>query len=236
MRRTLIVGDPPKMRLQRRRLTWLDAAVAIDLQRAVIHSVGEDMSSHDSNVDLDALLLRCQKGDARAWANLVERFQSHVYSVAKRSGLNDEDAADVFQAAFIALYRSLDRLESGRALPKWLATTAGREALRLRRSRHASTVELDAPELGLDEQLASDEREVHEMTETALDSFHVRSALRDMASPCRKLLEALYEENQPSYQEVAERLGIPVGSIGPKRARCLERLRKILVSEGFFSS
>ncbi|MBI5706699.1 MAG: sigma-70 family RNA polymerase sigma factor [Armatimonadetes bacterium] len=184
--------------------------------------------------DLDRILQKCKRGDAQAWASLVDALQAHVYSVAKRAGLSDDDAEDVFQTTFLALHRSLDRVESGWALPRWLATTASREALRLRRSKHCQTLPIDRPDLGLDQLLADEEASAAEEAERADTALHVRTALLELKLECQKLLMAVFSEDDLSYQDISVLLGIPMGSIGPQRARCLERLRKILENRGFF--
>lgn len=192
------------------------------------------MSRFEDQADVDHLLSKCKKGDAKAWAELVERFQAHVYTIARRAGLPEQDAADVFQNTFLALYRSLGSIESGRALGRWLGVTAGREAYRLIRAKRAVLSESDDPNLRLDEVLAEEDRSVELLVADTLEAVQVRSAMARLDPPCRKLLEALYHEQEPSYQEIAANLGIPIGSIGPRRARCLERLRRLLHSAGFF--
>lgn len=192
------------------------------------------MATDSIYADLDHLLNRCRKGDSRAWSSLVDALQAHVFSVAKRAGLSDEDAEDVFQNTFLALHRSLDKVESGWALPRWLATTASREALRLRRSKHSRTLPIDRPDLGLDQLLADEDANVAEEAERAESALHVRSAMLELKQECQKLLTAVFSEDDLSYQEISASLGIPMGSIGPQRARCLDRLRKILHSRGFF--
>lgn len=184
-------------------------------------------SAFDS--DLERLLLRCRRGDADAWATLVARLQNLVYSIARRYGLNEDDSGDVFMTAFQALHRNLDRIESGRALPKWLATTAARESLRLKRLR--SRTDNDAP---LEEILASDDRDAEAEAVRADSAERVRLALDAMPGRCRDLLHALYDATEAAYTEISGRLGIPIGAIGPTRARCLEKLRKSLEKDGFF--
>lgn len=192
------------------------------------------MANEGIYTDLDHLLTRCRKGDARAWASIVDALQSHVYSVAKRTGLSDEDAEDVFQNTFLALHRSLDRVESGWALPRWLATTASREALRIRRSKHSQTLPIDRQDLGLDQLLADEESSAAEEAERAEMALQVRAALGELKQECQKLLMAVFSDDELSYHDISATLGIPIGSIGPQRARCLERLRKILGNRGFF--
>ncbi len=179
--------------------------------------------------ELDRLLERAQKGDADAWTALVSRLQDVVYSVPRRYRLGEDDAADVFMATFESLLRNLDRIESSRALPRWLAVVAARESQRLRRLKDRTVT--DVP---LDEIVAEEEASAEQEAVLADDGYRVRSAMARMAPRCRQLLGALYGEEEASYAEIAARLGVPVGTIGPTRARCLERLRRTMEEEGFF--
>lgn len=180
-------------------------------------------------------LERCKRGDQNAWASLVSAFQEMVYSIPRRMGLGEDDASDVFQAVFLALYRSLDRLESGNALPKWLSTTAARESLRAVRARSLRTGETSVDWGTLEELVADEQRNAEELSAKASDAFHVRAGMQKLPAKCRELLHSLFfSEEEPSYQQISKETGVPVGAIGPTRARCLEKLRKLLVSEGFF--
>lgn len=181
--------------------------------------------------DAEVLIERCRKGDQAAWARLVESFQSLVYSIPKRMGLQDTDSADVFQATFLALYQNLDRIESGQALPKWLAVTASREALRVKRlSKRGSGDPLES----LENVLSTEETWVEEEAARAVDAETVRRAIQKLPGRCVELIRALFYEGQESYSNIAARLGLPTGSLGPTRARCLEKLRKVLTEWGFF--
>ena len=179
------------------------------------------------DTELDRLLERSRKGDPDAWSALVEYLQSLVYSVSHRYGLDDDDTADVFMTTFQALYRNLDRLESGQSLPKWVAKTAARDSLRLRRLRG------DTADVPLDEIVALEDRNAEREALRADDAYRVRIAMTRVSQTCRDLLSALYEDER-SYQEVARQLAVPIGAIGPTRARCLEKLRRLLEEEGFF--
>ena len=185
-----------------------------------------------SGDDLDRLLERCKRSDGEAWSSLVERFKGLVYSVPKRMGLNDDDAADVFQHTFQALYSNLDRIDNPQYLPRWLAVTASRESIRLRRIQARVPVGGDA--MDLEQVLADDERSAEETSIASTQAEEVRKALGRMAERCRTLLTLLFLEEENSYQAISEQVGIPVGAIGPTRARCLAKLREMLGGEGFF--
>lgn len=182
--------------------------------------------------DLELLVNRARTGDGEAWSQLVDRFQSLVYSIARRYGLNEDDAADVFLTTFQNLLRSLDRLSSAAALPRWLAVSAGRESLRIRRIK-SRTSDFDSEGLTLDEIVAREEADA-EVTAMEMDqSRSLRKAISGLNGRCRDLLQMLYLDETP-YQEVSAQLGIPIGAIGPTRGRCIEKLRAILAKSGFF--
>lgn len=178
---------------------------------------------------LDRLLTRAREGDATAWGELVASLQGLVYSIPRRYRLGEDDAADVFMTSFQALHRNLDRIANGRALPRWLATTAARESLRLRRLHARTTTDVPFEEI-----VAGEESDAEHEALRADDARQVQGALGRLASRCRDLLRALYAEDEVPYAEIAARLGIPVGTVGPTRARCLEKLRRTMELEGFF--
>lgn len=191
------------------------------------------MSLFDRKDDLEALLRRCQKRDSLAWKELIQRFSSLVYSVARRYGLNEEDCSDVFQLTFQALYQGLDRIEQPETLPKWLSVTASRMSLRANRNR-GKTIPFETEDMNLNDVLAAEDRSAEESAVIACDAFELRRALAQLTDRCGPLLLALYFDEDLSYQEISLQLDIPVGAIGPTRSRCLEKLRKVLEKQGFF--
>jgi RNA polymerase sigma factor (sigma-70 family) len=174
------------------------------------------------------LIVGCREGHVGAWEQLVSRYERLIYSIALSYRLTREDAADVAQTAFLALFRSLGGLREETRLSAWLATVAHRQSRRLLQSRRyeqpdtLDTLDELAPLIGAPD---SNPMERWELVEW-LD--HGMSALNER---CRRLLLALYFDSaEPSYAEVAATLGIPVGSIGPSRARCLAHLKAALQS------
>jgi RNA polymerase sigma factor (sigma-70 family) len=205
---------------------WLDASSAAG--KAVSRVMG-----FDSGNDLERLLARCRLSDSDAWSALVAAMQSVVYSVPRRYNLNADDSEDVFQITFLALYRNLDRITSAQALPRWLAVTAARESLRIARLRN-TTVSSEDLGVSLDDILAEEDASAESMSIAAESAFRVRKGVSDLPARCRDLLTMLYIEEDAQYAEIAGKLKMPVGAIGPTRARCLDKLRKILGNEGFF--
>ena len=170
------------------------------------------------------MILACKKGQARAWDRLVAKYERLVFSIPRSYGLSREDAADVSQLTFTILIQSLDSLTEESNVKAWLATVARRHTWRvMEKGRREGTGKGDdvaeVPWLHGNEKPS-------ERWETIdwLDG-----GLSKVSGPCQELLKALYlDEGEPSYAEVSERLGMPMGSIGPTRARCLQRLRAAL--------
>ena len=170
-----------------------------------------------------SLLARAAQGDQRAWDDLVGQHSSLLHAVARSFRLDGADAADVVQTTWLRLLEHLDRIEDPARLVGWLVTTARRESLRVlrRAGRERPAVEdsvLDLPDDAdpVDTRLLVDERDQA-----------LWSAYRQLPERCRRLLRiAVYEPR--AYDEISAVLGMPVGSIGPTRRRCLAQLRGLL--------
>jgi RNA polymerase sigma factor (sigma-70 family) len=177
-------------------------------------------------VQQPGLLVRAAAaGDEGAWRELVEGFAGVVWAVTRTFGLDYMDAADVSQTTWLRLAEHLDRIQDPDRVGGWLVTTARREAMRVR-ARSARVVPVDdhadKPDERLDDldaALIRDERGVALWT-----------ALQQTPEPCRSLLRVLLGDPAPSYEEVSLALDMPIGSIGPKRARCLAALRRRVAS------
>jgi len=185
------------------------------------------------NSDVAVLVRRSLNGDDVAWARLVDRYQNLVYSIPRRMGLGADDAEDVFQGTFLALHRHLDRLDHPATIAKWLSVTASRECFKIKRlkGRHA-TEQLEGRTL--EELVADEEASAEANAVMSVEADSVRSALTLISEKCRQLLSLLYMSSDPSYQVIVEETGMAMGSIGPTRARCLEKLRSILAKSGVF--
>jgi RNA polymerase sigma factor (sigma-70 family) len=160
-------------------------------------------------------------GDGVAWEAIVDRFSGLVWATARAHRLSQADAADVAQTTWLRLVEHLDSIREPEALGGWLATTARREALRLIRSgaRERATDEPDV----FDEPSADaiDLRLLNRERDGALWRGFAR-----LSDRCKELLRLLVSDDEPSYGEISAALGLPIGSIGPARMRCLERLRR----------
>jgi RNA polymerase sigma factor (sigma-70 family) len=171
-------------------------------------------------------------GDETAWRTLVQGFHGLVWSVARGHRLSSADAADVFQTVWLRLAEHLGRIENPDHVGAWLATTARRESLRVIRSR-GRTVPMDDAALAdfVQADDASPEQTVLEAEQEMVDAQRVRQMWRafgELPVRCQRLLRVLTATPRPSYADVAAALGVPVGSIGPTRARCLGHLRRLL--------
>ena len=161
-----------------------------------------------------------------AWQRLLDRYERLVFSMPRRYGLSREDAADITQLTFTILVQSMDTLPEDSNLGAWLASVARRHTWRLLdRKRRDEAGEHDSFGQGatLLPGSSAEDLEHWELTEW------LNYGLSLVGKTCRELLYALYlEPEQPSYAEVAARLGMAVGSVGPIRIRCLKRLRQVL--------
>lgn len=182
-----------------------------------------------STTDSDAALLQaCREGDAEAWELLVRRYQRLIYAIPRRAGLGEDLAAEVFQHVCVMLLEHIARIERPERLGAWLATTARRESWRMLRRQGATTPLPEDDEGKLtsfpDPALLPDELLEHLERQQA-----VRQALAGLDERCRQLLTLLfYRPDPPPYAEIAAAMGVPEGSIGPTRGRCLQRLRRAL--------
>jgi len=171
------------------------------------------------------LILDCRNGDLGAWQRLLDRYERLVFSVPRRYGLSREDAADITQLTFTILFQRMDTLSEDSTLGAWLTTVARRHTWRRldRKRREEAGWYASSSEKILSADTGTEDIERWELTEW-LDY-----GLSLVGKPCQDLLSALYlDPKQPSYAEVAARLGMAVGSVGPTRIRCLKRLRRIL--------
>ena len=164
-------------------------------------------------------------GDTEAWERLIDQFSRLIWSITGEYKLVESDAADVVQTTWLRLLEHIDRLQYPERVGSWLAATTRNECLRSL-ARHKRLVlghdtdDMDeAPAHGpeIDERLLATERDQT-----------VREALSRLPTRWQRLLEMLMADPPVSYAEISDELGLPVGSIGPTRGRCLSRLRVLL--------
>jgi RNA polymerase sigma factor (sigma-70 family) len=169
------------------------------------------------------LVTRARNNDKRAWDDLVERYAPLVWTICRRQELSDADAADVNQSVWLQLISQLDTIGDPAALPGWLATTTRRECARVRRAASGRHVARYLP----DAQVIVDQQA--EMAEQELPTVERHAALREALARlpfcCQQLIAMLIEDPPMPYAQISATLSIPVGSIGPRRRRCLDKLR-----------
>lgn len=165
------------------------------------------------------LVTRARGNDPEAWNELIERYAPLVWAICVRYRLSSHDTEDVSQSIWLLLAEHLGKLREPAALPGWLATTTRNECLRV--LRLAGRFDLpgqlpdDAQDPGIEEEIMIAER-----------NAALRAAFDALPVPCQRLLALLITDPPVSYADISAELGIAVGSIGPSRARCLERVRR----------
>lgn len=176
----------------------------------------------------EVLLSACRRGDEAAWDLLVDRYKRLIYTIARRAGLDAEQSSDVLQRVFTILLERLHRDQQPTYLAPWFTATTRHEAWRMRR-REALGATGSAEPIEAFESM-EDRAELPEELVLRLESQQrVRQALEALDPRCRELLTLLFlRADRPSYTEVADALRMREGAIGPTRARCLEKLRRLL--------
>ena len=174
--------------------------------------------------DLTTAVVRARDGDKQAWDELVERYAPLVWSICHRYRLCRVDADDVGQSVWLRLVDQLALVRDPAALPGWIATTTQRECSRvLRAARKQETLRhrLDAADIP-DTVTGVAEAELLRAERHAA----LREAFTQLPHDCQRLIAMLIQDPPVPYAEISAELGIPVGSIGPTRRRCVEKLRR----------
>jgi len=175
-------------------------------------------------VSASFLVSRAKMGDKEAWDALVERYASLIWSICRRYRLNEADAEDVGQCVWLQLVEHVGTIRDPAALPGWLVTTTRRECARVLRSAHRAQPGDYVPDFEhIAEQVS---RTAEEEILAAERHAALHEALADLPPAWRRLMAMLAADPPVPYAEISRRLGIAVGSIGPTRARCLDRIRR----------
>jgi RNA polymerase sigma factor (sigma-70 family) len=176
------------------------------------------------------LIAQCLAGKAKAWDALLSRYERLIYYTALRAGAGADEVDDIFQSVCLIWLKELGRLRDPTRLGAWLVTTTRRECWarwRSDRKRQEAVADLLAGR-----EPWSDSADG--LAAQAYDARIVREAVRGMPEPCRRLLWLLFFDPQrPSYAAIARELKVPANSLGPMRARCLNRLRGVLRDLGW---
>jgi RNA polymerase sigma factor (sigma-70 family) len=195
------------------------------MTQANANAYGERNQSADIGLIQSSL-----KGNEQAWSRLIEKYKNLIFSIPIKGGVSPDDAADIFQAVCVDLLSELPKLRHPKALPRWLVQVTYHKCVRRKVDQQRYAV------IGAeDEERAVDGSE--ELPEGLLyeseRSQKIREALSELEPRCRQLIEALFFESPARpYREVAQSLGLAVGSVGPVRERCLEHARKLLKKAG----
>lgn len=177
------------------------------------------------------LVRECIAGNEAAWAALIEKYKRLIYSIPVRRGFSAADAGDIFQSVVAELLGNLESLREPKALPLWLMRVTSHKC---RQFRHQQTRETPAAELEIESTVVDTSASADELVQQGMRDQALRQALIAATPRCRELIRMLFFENAPRpYDEVAESLGLAIGSIGFIRRRCLERMRKYLVDNGY---
>ena len=184
----------------------------------------QEASRRRDNPVVTGLVTRARNGDRQAWDALVDRYAPLIWSICRRHRLEAADAADAAQNVWLQLVDQLDKIRDPAALPGWLATTTRRECGRIARAARrpcdagyalaAGTIPDEHAQAAGQDLLAAERHAA------------LRAAFGQLPPGCQQLLALLLHDPALSYAEISARLGIPVGSIGPTRRRCLDKLRR----------
>ena len=176
------------------------------------------------------LVRECLGGGEEAWCALISKYKNLIFSIPMKYGFSSDEATDIFQAVCLDLLSELPKLRKVKALPKWIMQITAHKCFH--RKQQERRTEVSDPN---DKQFEkSTPARAEEILREAEDEQGLRQAMSELTPRCRQLVHMLfYDEPARPYQEIAETLGIAVGSIGFIRQRCLDRLRKRLLEEGF---
>ncbi len=178
----------------------------------------------------EELVKACRQGDEAAWETIVLKYQNLLHSIPRRAGLGKDLASDVLQEVFTTLFIKLDSLEKPEFLRAWLITTTRHKTIHLiQREIRGRPKSIDDDESEIAFQIP-DSAPLADACLIQLEKENqIEDAFNKIEERCRRLLTMLYlEAEQIQYAEIAEILNIPLGSIGPTRARCLQKLLKFI--------
>lgn len=179
-----------------------------------------------AHVDVVRLIWSARAGDTKAWGKLIDRYGRLIWSITRDFKLRESDAADVYQTTWMRLIEHIDRIQQPDRVGSWLAATARNECLRWI-AFHKRLVLAPEDDVALDG-LADQDAEIDEALLAGERVQSVRAAIAHLSRRQQQLVNMLMADPSPSYAEISDELGLPVGSIGPTRGRCLAKLRILL--------
>lgn len=193
--------------------------------RAETGSTSGQASTAQADSEVAQLVRDAAAGDPAAWDVLVGRYVALLWHIAFRHGLSEWDAADVVQTTWLRLFENIDDVREPSRVGSWLSTTAQRESL-----RHVAHRQRVVP--SDDESTFDDHDRLQAPPDEALITREqaecAQAAVATLPDAWRSLLELMTQDPQPSYEQISAELGVPIGSIGPTRGRCVRRLRAMV--------
>lgn len=178
------------------------------------------------------LISACLSGDHDAWEALIKRYQRLIYSIPLKARLSQDDAADIFQSVCLKFYEKLSTIRDTERISSWLITTTSRECWRMsarKRRERTATGSTDEDGDDLLKEIPASGPPIDEQREAIEMQHHVRQGVEALPERCRDLITMLfYQKDELTYVDIARRMKMPVPSVGPTRARCLEKLKKLL--------
>ena len=180
---------------------------------------------HAVREDAARLVRLAADGDTAAWERLVDQYERLISAITWEFRLADGDAADVAQTTWMRLIEHIHRIEHPEHIASWLATTARNECRHQLASR--KRLVLSDGDLAFEER-ATSEVEIDDALLAAERAEHVQRAMASLPARWRRLMEMLMADPPVPYADISIELGLPIGSIGPTRGRCLARLRTLL--------
>ncbi|HST23624.1 MAG TPA: sigma-70 family RNA polymerase sigma factor [Blastocatellia bacterium] len=197
------------------------------MENQALSEVGDELAQRGDH----ELIVACLDGDSTAWETLITRYQRLIYSIPMKARLSSDDAADIFQSVCLKLYEKLSTLRDYERISSWLITTTTREVWRVaaRNRRDVTTASNDEERADAINQIPSTGPLADEQRQALEQQQIVRESVEALPERCRNLVTMLfYEKDELSYADIARRMNMPVPSVGPTRARCLEKLKKLL--------
>lgn len=176
----------------------------------------------------ERLVRECLDGNQEAWSALIDKYKKLIYSIPVKWELPREEANDIFQSVCVSLFSELSNLREPQALPKWLIQTTLHKCIKYRRQQARFSDD------EIQEDLVVDERGSDVIVEEVENEQILRDSIAEVGGRCMEMIRMLFFENPPrAYADIARELGLATGSIGFIRGRCLDRLRKQLLSRGW---
>lgn len=185
----------------------------------------------ENKIDYAKLITACLEGNDSAWEELIERVSPAILSVCRVMRLSQEESLDIFGQVCYLLLHNLQNLQSPDKIISYVATTTRREILRvLKRKQLFEKIDREITESISVTKFKSPDAQLHETAKFE----QLTKAIMELSEKEFKLIWYLFlDENEPSYEEISKKMGIPVASIGPTRIRSLKKLKSILKRKGF---